>query len=184
MERRAVFNAALRLIKEGKFHATPLAEIAFHANIAASTIPYFFASRQIILNDLAGELFSELLQLTTGSSVQDGAFEEIFFARWNAIHDYYLEHPEVIPFVEQADDMPLDTDQTIARDKYYNELAEFFAQGMERKMIAKRDPGRLAALFHESILSAARVNSRSEEKETERAHILWQGIQHQEGTMA
>ena len=53
---KRILQAALHLIAERGFHAAPMAEIAEKAGVAAGTIYRYFENKDILINELHGEL--------------------------------------------------------------------------------------------------------------------------------
>src|SRR3954469_7307806 len=98
LEKKEIFNASLKLLNEGKFHATSMNEIAFYAKLTESTIHYIFESREKLLEELSQNLTSEIIKTVKEADKNSILFKDKFLSIWNALYQYYLQAPAVISF--------------------------------------------------------------------------------------
>jgi AcrR family transcriptional regulator len=176
MERRAIFSAALRLIKEGKFQATTLPEIALYANISASTLPYFFASRQILLAELAADVLTSLNAVVDETQKESLTFENQFLKLGSALFSHYVGNPEVIAFVEQFERNLSNEVSAESFRKFLDDLSSFFENGIAKNYVRDYNPQALAVMFHDNVMSTAKNYDGSDEDFNVRMKILWNGI--------
>jgi AcrR family transcriptional regulator len=177
MERRAIFSAALRLINEGKFHAATLPEIALYANISASTLPYFFATRQILLSELTAEVLASLHGVAEEIQNESLSFQNRFFRLGTALFRHYVDNPQVIALIEQFHRNSSNEVNAGSFQKFHNRLAEFFGDGIAGNYISDYNPETMAVIFHDHVIAAAKTYNGSDNEDLGvRLKILWEGI--------
>lgn len=181
MERRAIFRAALKLIKEGKFHGTPMTEIAFHARLTGSTILYFFETREHLIKELAKNIFSGLIEVCNGVRTERLTFEERFHKTWIVLRDHYVQNPEIIAFMEQFPFMPYNNIQDSKNlfQQFHQILIDFFGENQNKNFRSDMSPENLAFLYHQNIIVSAKMlfQGKVNKDETNRLQeIFWIGM--------
>ena len=156
-ERQAFFNASLKLIKEGRFQFAPMDEIAFRARISGLATPFIFESKENLFSDLVENVTSQIAKVINNELSKSGSFKEKFFALWLALYDHYSKHPGVVSFIEQKGTLCQSSSVNVCPD-VLELLIAFF--GTEKGELSN-DIGReaLAAVFHENVLTAAKLKS-------------------------
>ena len=179
MEQNAIFRAALKLINEGKFQAVSLAEIGYYANLTERTTRYFFESKEKLIEELCGEVLGMIEEVYLLSSLDWQSFENFFFDAWISLYEFYVKHPHVIAFVEQAGALTAKHDVKFM-ERLLAPLTRRFqanAINISRKLSA----GSVAALFHANAMAAAKLygNPGLAPQQHELRHILeilWTGV--------
>ena len=59
-KKEAIFKAALALLTEQGFYATPMSQLAKKANVAAGTIYHYFSSKEELIISLRSEINLEI----------------------------------------------------------------------------------------------------------------------------
>ena len=180
MERKAIFDAALMLIKEGRFQSTPMSEIAYYAKLAESTTLYFFESREKLLTDLNQYIYDILHGIISKANKEGASFEVRFFSIWRALYEYYARNPAAMAFVEQSSKISGIGKERKVSKPFNKQLIEFFKAESPDMMEGIR-PETLATVFHGNIMIAARMHSdyyliQREDELKNLVQILWDGI--------
>ncbi len=179
MERDAIFRAALRLINDGKFQAVSLAEVGYYANLSERTTRYFFESKERLIEELCVEVLNMIQEVYDQSAVDCRSFENFFFDTWISLYEFYVRHPQLIAFVEQAG--VLTTKHNVKfMDRLLAPLKKFF-QANAINLSSKLSSGPMVALFHGNIISAAKLHdnpglSLQQYELRQILQILWTGV--------
>jgi len=97
-KREAILQVMLRLITEQGIHATPMAQVAREAGVAAGTIYHYFSSKEQLVNELYLEVKREFGQVLNLPLLVDLPFKEQFWKIWQALYQYYIENPLAFGF--------------------------------------------------------------------------------------
>jgi len=179
MEREAIFRAALRLINDGKFQAVSLAEVGYYANLSERTTRYFFESKERLLEELCVEVLNMIQDVYDQSTVDCRSFENFFIDTWISLYEFYVRHPQLVAFVEQAGVLTA-KHKVKFMDRLLAPLKKFF-QANEINLNSKLSSGPMVALFHGNIIAAAKLNDNPglSLQQYELRHILqilWTGV--------
>jgi AcrR family transcriptional regulator len=179
MERKAIFDAALKLINDGKFQAVSLSEIGYYANLSERTTRYFFENKGKLIEELSVEVMFMIHEVFLQSIVDWRPFENVFFDAWISLYEFYSKRPRVIAFVEQAGGLTIKHDEKFV-ERLLDPLVKFF-QINKVEVISKLSPGSIAALFHGNAMAAAKLhgnpNLLHEQHELRpMVQILWAGL--------
>ena len=180
METRAIFKASLKLIKEGKFHATSMAEIGYHANVSGSTVEVFFESREKLLADLADYTFNSITAIVqTADKIKDLP-KRRFFHLWNQLFDFYSSQPDVIFFIDQfSNNSAFNKEGQESYRKCKEAFNKFFSEDFacfgDNEL--QLTPAEFAFLFHENVKAAVKMErSTGKAEHLAVALWLWRGI--------
>jgi AcrR family transcriptional regulator len=176
METKAIFKASLKLIKQGKFHSTSMAEIAYNANLAGSTVLIFFENREKLISALGQTIFTEIENIIKESDQPGDSSESRFFALWENLFKYYVLQPEVIAFVEQFDNRDVFLPETGKTHSRVHELLFRFFSDANSEQQLQIKPSMLAVLFHENVRLAAKLSIHDDQQARHIARLLWNGI--------
>jgi hypothetical protein len=107
------------------------------------------------------------------------SFESFFFDTWISLYEFYVKHPHVISFVEQAGVLAAKHDVKFM-ERLLAPLKKFF-QDNAMSISNKLSPGSVAALFHGNAMSAAKLHgnpglSPQQHELRHIAEILWAGV--------
>jgi AcrR family transcriptional regulator len=180
MERRVIFETALKLIRAGKFQTTSMTEIAHLAGIDENVTLYFFESREKLIQDLAGYITASISKIIKGAAKDELSFQNRFFKAWSALYEYYVQHPGVVAFVEQASSLTAAARQRINERDLMSAIEDLFRSASENLIVPIRSET-LAFVFHSNVVTAVKLHHDhaltyhdSELKSI--AQILWDGI--------
>ena len=96
-----IMEAALELIAERGFHGAPMSDIAEKAGVAAGTIYRYFESKDILINELNGELEAIITSMLLEGFPEGKAVQERFFYMLRLLFRYFIDHPLHFRFMEQ-----------------------------------------------------------------------------------
>ena len=106
-KRRAICDAAIRLINENGFADTSMSKIAKAANVSPATIYVYFKNKEELLNQIylfaKEEMSAALLKGVNGSLSAEKAFHII----WHNFYRYAMENSVRFAFTEQFANSPL-----------------------------------------------------------------------------
>lgn len=181
MEKKAIFEASLKLLSEGKFYASSLAEIAFQANLSGTMILYVFESRETLLQEMSESLTKQIVNTLEDAGKYSLDFKERFFDSWMALYRFYTICPHVIAFIEQFENLKsLPHPEKIIHPAKSNPLLELFNNEEIREMDSYPNAEMLAVIFHANALTAAKIKSNTQFNSTstpeDLVEILWNGL--------
>ena len=155
-ERNAFYDASLRLVKDGKFQAMSVTEIAFMARISERAIPFIFESRERLVSDLIEHVTSQIANTIEGAAKKSTSYKQRFFDVWHALYEHYTKNPNVIAFMEQFDNInkkgSLHPASTAA-------LIDLFKKAQMAEVIKPVNAETLAYIFHENVVTAAKMHT-------------------------
>jgi len=114
-KRDDIVRAALELIAEQGFHGAPMAMIAERADVGAGTIYRYFENKDVLINELYGEIESKMHQFIQAGYSAEAPFRARFFHLGTALLRYYIEHPLDFRYLEQFHNSPYGV--AVRRDK-------------------------------------------------------------------
>ena len=139
-KRDEIVCAALELIAEHGFHGAPMAMIAERAGVGAGTIYRYFENKDVLINDLYGEIEDKMHQFILEGYTTETSFRARFLHIGTALLRYFIEHPLVFRYVEQFHNSPYGV--AVRRDKLLgnrdggcNAFKELFEQGMTQQVL-------------------------------------------------
>lgn len=180
MERKLIFDAALKMIKDGKFPGSAMSEIAFYANLTEKTVSCFFQSRHQLIGELATHIAESIRSTVQAPSRINESFQERFFRIWTALYNFYLRNPAVLAFVERSATLAHPGEARLSEATFLSPLIQFFESSPEA-IKDRFNASALAIVFHGSVITAVKLkeNIPSGVKDNEirsLSEILWNGI--------
>lgn len=177
MEKNAIFDASLKLLRAGKFQGTPLAEIAFLSRMSSRLIENVFETRERLLGELSVSLTSKIIEIIEDAGARSRSFRESFFHVWTALYKYYTRNPDVIAFMEQFESIKVSKDPRVIHPANSAALIELFTH----PDCPFENTETLAAIFHSNVLSAAKMSSASDFNDLNLqpdffSQLLWNGL--------
>jgi len=160
-KRDEIVRAALELIAENGFHGAPMAMIAEHANVGAGTIYRYFENKDVLINELYGDIEKNIMTaLQEGYSVEK-PFRERFLHLGTELLHHFIHNPLVFRYLEQFHNSPYGV--AFRRDKILgtstgdcNVFRELFQLGITQQILKDLPLVILFALFFGPVLSVAR----------------------------
>ncbi|WP_210465795.1 MULTISPECIES: TetR/AcrR family transcriptional regulator [Rufibacter] len=158
-KKKAILESTLKLIKENGFHGTPMSMVAKRAGVAAGTIYHYFDSKDTLIMDLFAYT-QQQVQEAVHKDLREGMdLKENFFLRWISRCQFYIQHPDVLFFIEQFVSSPYyprcPADQN---DRIQNDIKEFILLGHQHGILREVDHKLMSIMIHSSIMTAARVH--------------------------
>lgn len=175
-EKQTIFKVSLELLKEGRFHAAQLSEIAFRAKMSDALMERIFLTREKLLQELTAVVIERIRSEVDEAGKYESDLKERFINAWMALYQFYTRHPEVIAFVDQ-----FETLKQILEPEHFihpaslKTLVDLFA---DERLHDDTPRETLAWLFHENALSAAKINARAAKPSQPRklAEMFWRGL--------
>ncbi|HTJ46255.1 MAG TPA: TetR/AcrR family transcriptional regulator [Kofleriaceae bacterium] len=99
-KREAILEAALDLFVSRGFHGTTVPEVAERAGVGAGTIYRYFASKDVLVNELYRHWKGEMSKLVLDRFPVEAPAREQFHAFWSRLVRFYLAHPKAFWFLE------------------------------------------------------------------------------------
>lgn len=160
-KRDEIVRAALELIAENGFHGAPMAMIAERANVGAGTIYRYFENKDVLINELYGDIEKHIMTaLLEGYSV-DKPFRERYLHLGTELLHHFIGNPLVFRYLEQFHNSPYGV--AFRRDKILgtaasgcNVFRELFEDGITQQILKDLPLVILFALFFGPVLAVAR----------------------------
>lgn len=160
-KREEIVRAALELIAENGFHGAPMATIAEHANVAAGTIYRYFENKDVLINELYGEIEKNIMAALLQEYSIEKPFRERFLHLGTELLHHFIHNPLVFRYLEQFHNSPYGV--AFRRDKILgtsasdcNVFRELFELGITQQILKDLPLVILFALFFGPVLSVAR----------------------------
>lgn len=181
-KKRAIYESTLRLIKEFGFHGTPMSQIAQEAGVATGTIYHYFSSKDELIVDLYYYARERMQQVIFKDNNQGLPYPEQFAAVWMNLVKYYMQHPEVLSFLEQFFSSPYVKD-VYPEDRvcFQDEVSVFLKQGIQEGYIKALDINIISAAYIGTVSATAKRNihgrfALKEDDLKKMVAIIWDGI--------
>lgn len=153
-----ILEVMLRLIKQQGIQATPMAQVAKEAGVAAGTIYHHFASKEQLVNELYLKVKKEFGDLLVAKLNVDLGYKEKFWVLWKSLYYYYTQNPLAFNFSAQLGHSPLISDDIKVRAKqYYQPIIEFFAEGIRSGLLKPMDAQLIGELVYGSVASTVQM---------------------------
>jgi AcrR family transcriptional regulator len=160
-KRDEIVRAALELIAEQGFHGAPMAMIAERADVGAGTIYRYFENKDVLINDLYGEIEEKMLRYLQEGYTAEAPFRVRFLHLNTALLRYFIENPLDFRYLEQFFNSPYGV--AVRRDKLLgnreggcNAFKELFEQGMAQQVLKDFPLAILFDLAFGPLLAVAR----------------------------
>lgn len=179
LEREIIFDAALHLIKEGKYHPATIREIAYHAGMSGITTQMLFPSKDILTSELVFFIRDRMHDVIEEGLEGQGSFKKQFSNTWRALYAFYIRHPEVLAFMEQNNSPVKFGNSRVDENVLLTPLISLFANG--EGTLHSMKPETLARFFHGNVMMCARMyldeSLPSDRAELQNAvDVLWNGL--------
>ncbi|MGV3761609.1 TetR/AcrR family transcriptional regulator [Parapedobacter sp.] len=181
-KKRAIYESTLRLIKEFGFHGTPMSQIAQEAGVATGTIYHYFTSKDELIVELYHDVRERMQQVIFKDNDLGLPYPDQFTAVWMNLVKYYVQHPEVLGFLEQFFSSPYVKD-VYPEDRvcFQDEVSVFLKQGVQDGHIKPLDINIISAAYIGTVSATAKRNihgrfALKEEDLKKMVAIIWDGI--------
>jgi len=108
-KKRAIFEAAINLISQNGFHASPTAKIAEEAGIGIGTMYRYFESKDQLINDLFEYIEGEMNAAVTRGQKPEGPIPDQFVFLCHNLIRYSFDNPKKFNFFTQYIESPYGT---------------------------------------------------------------------------
>lgn len=101
-EKKAILEASLQLINEGRFHHSGMSEIAFQARLAQSTTLQFYPNRSALIQELKKHVTLEIHSVIRHSLLPNDNAKSNFQKVWQGLYKFYVANPATLRFIDQS----------------------------------------------------------------------------------
>jgi AcrR family transcriptional regulator len=138
-KREAILRAALLVFSEFGVHGVPVPEIAARAGVGTGTIYRFFASKEVLINELFRE--QKLALNRRISENLDTTLEprEVFQEFWRRMVAFAREEPEAFRFLELQDHLPYLDDESKALERGVLAPLASASRSLQRRGVYRKD---------------------------------------------
>lgn len=159
-KRDEISRAALELIAEQGFHASPMSELAKRAGVGAGTIYRYFENKDVLINVLFRELEARILSMLLEGYDENLPSRQRFLHLGQALLGYFIANPLDFRYLEHFINSPYGAEHRRAKileeirqgDVYFN----LFREGIDCGEIKDLPMPVLYALAFGPLLSLAR----------------------------
>ena len=158
MKKQDIFDTALSLIVTRGLHATPMAQIAKEANVAAGTIYHYFNSKEEMIHELYLLIQSELKQQMNADELDMNNFETEFSSLCLRIFKYLIQNPMKFYFLQQFEKSP--HGNGVEEFNHHIEFpieAAFFQLGMKHNLLKSMPVSLMSNLVYDTITVMVRL---------------------------
>src|SRR5690606_34454923 len=99
-KRSAILQAALKVFAEGGVNGVPMPDVARQANVGTGTIYRYFASKELLVNELFREQKLAINQRLYGDLDLQRPARELFDEIWRRMVRFTREQPDAYRFME------------------------------------------------------------------------------------
>jgi AcrR family transcriptional regulator len=137
-KRCAIIRATLDLVAEQGFHGTPMAAVAKRAGVAAGTIYHYFASKDVLINEINHYLEERFFAAVMAKYPEGDSVRNRFLHIGNVLVRYCIEAPLEFRFLEQFHNSPFGVDHR--REKLFGTkdkdvITELFTEALETGIV-------------------------------------------------
>ncbi|MFD1820761.1 DNA-binding transcriptional regulator, AcrR family [Pseudarcicella hirudinis] len=105
-KKEAIFNAMLELIVKHGFHASPMSDVAKHANVAAGTIYHYFKSKDELICALYVRHKEQMNEILFKNDDPSRLFKDRFRIFYLLLFNHYTKNKNEFIFLEQFINSP------------------------------------------------------------------------------
>ena len=138
-KRTDILQAALQLIAERGFHASPMAEIAEKAGVAAGTIDRYFENKDILINELHGELEEKINGTLMEAYPLEQSLRERFLYLIRELLIYFIRNPLHFRYMEQYYNSPygisMQRERFLGKPGKHGIVMEIFKRGVSQQLL-------------------------------------------------
>lgn len=157
-KREAILMAALRLITENGFHATPMSLIAKEAGVAAGTIYHYFDSKEALIVQLYTTLKQRMGQAMLADTGHQANIRTQFFRIWTNLYHHFVRHPTEFRFLEQYANSPFIRKEVREQNsQYYQPAIDFLAEGIAAGVLRPMPVPLMVAIVYGNITAVAKL---------------------------
>ena len=107
MKRQNILDTTLSLVVTQGLHATPMAQIAKDADVAAGTIYHYFSSKEKLIHELYKTIHVELEEVMKLDDVDLNAYTSEFSSLCLRIFKFLIQNPLKFYFLQQYENSPV-----------------------------------------------------------------------------
>jgi len=138
-KREAILKAALKVFAEYGVHGVPVPEIAAQAGVGTGTIYRFFASKEVLINELFREQKRAINRRLTEDLDRSVAPRALFQEYWRRLVAFAREEPEAFRFLELQDHLPYLDDESLALERSVLAPLATASRKLQRQGVYRKD---------------------------------------------
>ncbi len=181
-KRESILESTLKLIRQYGFHGTAMNQIAQEAHVAIGTIYHYFESK----DDLMLATLEHCKRMFNESAFQNADKASAYRVRldqiWINLVSFYIEHPDVLSFLEQFYSSPY-VKQLLGNETVCGQdtVGDFLQEGILGGHIKEMDVNVVSSAFIGTAIAAAKRTSNrtfvfEDDHKNHMLSILWEGI--------
>lgn len=137
--RSNILTSALSTFAKQGFFECSMASIAEDAGVSAATLESYFASKDVLIQELLVQVEAEMIKALMPAYQQKGTYRERYTAFFTALSHYLIEHPEARRYLDGFYASPMGDDKArqeaadpelLRNDPFFNVINEGFQQGL------------------------------------------------------
>jgi AcrR family transcriptional regulator len=138
-KREAILRAALVVFSEHGVHGVPVPEIAARAGVGTGTIYRFFASKEVLINELFREQKLALNRRISENLDTKQEPREVFQEFWRRMVAFAREEPEAFRFLELQDHLPYLDDESKTLERSVLAPIANASRSLQRRGVYRKD---------------------------------------------
>lgn len=183
-KRKAILSSAMELIREHGFQGAPMSLIARHAGVACGTIYHYFSGKDDVIREIFRQVHLDLADEVFGARDLSISFKDQFFLECKKLYTYYLEHPNVLHFIELYKNSPYFKETQEEQNQFIANFVAFFDSGKAEGQTKKIESILFAPVVFGSVSSMAKVHMAgrhfySDQDFNDIISLVWDGIKAQ-----
>jgi len=178
-KKQDIINSARDLLSSNGIHATPITAIAKNANIAVGSIYTYFATKNILINEIFTDIKQSEKELIALVPQNAEVRTQIKYC-YDVMLAYFLKNESSFNFLEQLTSSPIITKESI--DQGYiamNPLLEILRKGQKKKLIKKIAIDELLQIIGAMLFNNIRwilSNKTIRNKNNNHFNLVWDAI--------
>jgi AcrR family transcriptional regulator len=176
--------AALKLVLQTGFSSLKMADVAANANIATGTLYVYYASKELLINDLYRKTKKESMEAMLNPEHATGNFFTTFKNMWFGYFDFCVNNADKMLFVDQfiysgviADEIIEETTNSMMP------LKQFLEYGQQHKLLKNMDLqlviAQMQGAIHETVKMLTKQNKTLQPSEIDKCFtITWDGLRY------
>jgi hypothetical protein len=152
-ERKSILEAALHLLKEGRFQQSAMSEIAFHARLSQSTALKFYPHRNTLIGELKEHVLNEVHVILNASLQTNVAPEAAFQNTWCSLYKHYVRSAGTLKFIDQSSTL---LEQGEAVNAFHHEI-NLPLTDLFKSQPKVKESATAAAITHSLIIGLAKI---------------------------
>lgn len=159
-KRDEIVRATMEIIAEFGFHDAPIAAIAARANVGAGTIYRYFANKDVLINEIYGEIEQRLMAHLREGYLPERPVRERFLHLGGRVLSYFMRNPAEFHYFEQFHISPYGAvfrrEKFLGKAEFHDIFVAVFKDGTTQQVMKNLPLVMLFSLLFGPLLAVAR----------------------------